>query len=240
MKSRFMPLAVLLTLMLIMAVSTAAPVAAQGAYTITVSGQGTAQARPNVASLEFGVEQVSSDSLASYNSAMQTISTVTNALQELGIPETDIQFVSITITPEDRVDAGGRATGEFLYRVRAALRVIVRDIALLRDVTDTGITSGANTIANFTLGVQDLTLLEQVARNEAVSNAEQRAVQIAEQLGVAVGDPITIVEEQVTVTFANALFPTEGQMVVLEQPLEAGELVVNVAVRVTYTLRSRS
>jgi uncharacterized protein YggE len=216
------------------------PVGAQGgsSYTITVVGVGTASARPDLIAFEVGAEAVNSDSVAAYQSVTDQLNAVRVGLIEAKVSPVDIQLLTITVTPQDRTDNGAAPTGEFLFRARGALHVVVRSTRTLEPVLTAAVNAGASAIQNFTFGFKDTTAIEQRARTDAVSNAYKRAEQLAGAMSVAVGDPIIIVEDDVTMSFAENNTVADTGPTVSQFPLEAGEATIRVRVTVTFALRA--
>ncbi|NLE51937.1 MAG: SIMPL domain-containing protein [Chloroflexi bacterium] len=217
-----------------------APVAAQGSssYTITVRGVGSASARPDLVSCEAGVEVVHSDAITAYSNVNTRLETIRAGLVALGIRSSDIQLLRVIIIPEDRTDSGVAPTGEFLYRARGTLQVLVRSPQSLDNVLSAAVQSGAHSIENFTFGFENTERIEQAARDAAIENAYARAEQLAESMGVAVGDPIIIAEELVDLTIDGTPFTAAPNMTVSPYPIQAGEVTFRVEVAITFALRS--
>lgn len=215
-------------------------VLAQGggnSYTITVRGQGSASGRPDLIAFEVGAEAVDLDSITAYNQVGTQLATIRAALVELEIAPEDIQLLTITLVPEDRVDGGQAPTGEFLFRARGALHVVVRDPEQLKLVLASTVRAGASSVQNFTFAFDDSISIEEQARTAAIENASQRAEQMAGATSVAVGDPLIILEESVDVSFAGQV-PPDAEFGISAAPLAAGSLTVTVTVQITYALRS--
>jgi uncharacterized protein len=220
------------------------PASAQGTpvNTITVGGVGTATGRPDVASVELGLAVVNNSLDAAYTRASETTNAITQALLKLNIAPADIQTAKMTVSPTDRTDERNVPSGEFIFRVSSTLRVTIRNIAQVKQVLDAALSAGANSIDNLTYGIDDITPLEREARLQAVSNARARATDLADALGVAVGDPMNITE---TVTSSSSATPVTsgsrgaGIKSQANPGDNAGQLVVTVQIQVTFALKKR-
>lgn len=209
-----------------------------GSYTITVVGEGMASGKPDIVAFEVGAEAVDLDSLTAYNTVVTQLETVRGGLIEASVAATDIELLMITITPQDRIDAGMAPTGEFLFRARGALHVVVRDTDNLDSILSNAVRAGADSIRNFTFGFEDITAIEQLARSAAITNAYDRADQIATAMSVAVGDPIIIREDSVEINLAEEPLLTDTGIGISPFPLEAGEVTISVQVQITFALRA--
>lgn len=207
-------------------------------YTITVVGEGMASSRPTLIAFEVGAEAVNSDAVAAYDSVVAQLDGVRAGLIEAKIAPNDIELLMITVVPQDRTDNGLAPTGEFLFRARGALHVVLRDINNLEPILSASARAGADSIQNFTFGFEDTSQIEQLARTAAISNAYDRAHQLAEAMSVAVGDPIIIMEESVEVSFFENPLIGETAINISPFPLEAGEVTIKVQVQVTFALRA--
>ena len=230
----------LFTLVLLAILLIPSSVLAQGgsSYTITVIGVGTASAKPTTISFEVGAEAVNTDAIAAYDSVFNQLEGVRMGLLEAKVAPADIQLLMITIIPQDRTDNGVAPTGEFLFRARGALHVVVRSSENLEPTLSAAVHTGADSIQNFTFGFEDTTLIEQRARTAAITNAYDRAEQMAEAMSVAVGDPIIIIENDVEISFAEDPLITNTGINISRFPLEAGEATITVQVEVTFALRA--
>lgn len=203
--------------------------------TITVSGFGTAYGEPNVAYLELGVEFVNADLAAAFTQAAEAMNSVTEAIIAQGIVQEDIQTTGVSVFPEERFDPQGVSEpGERVYRVRNTVRLTLRDVNQIESVISAAVNAGANTIYNLNFGIADTQSLEQDARVLAVQNAQTRAQQLADVLGVTLGQPIVINESLGDGLFSRDAFGLGGAA--FSQPVNPGQLSVTVQVQITFTI----
>lgn len=220
----------------------ARPAHAQAGQTITVTGIGTASGQPDIATVEIGYQILNTQLANAFNNGNTAMVSITQALLDQGIAQSDIQLVAYNVTPNDR-GQGGVPTGNFIYRFSQILRVTIRDISKVNQIITAVVAQGANVVQNFAFGIDNVDALETQARTEAIKNARARADQLATGLGVYVSDAINITDN-VTV---NNIVPTgsgsRGAVVQLPEegsavPL-AGQFIVTVQVGITFTLRTQ-
>ena len=234
----------ILVLALIGALALAIPASAQestpspspNTNIITVSGEGTAYAAPDVAYVQLGVATVDPDLATAFSKTGQTISDVLKALKEVGIADADIQTSGINVSPQNQFDNNGNPSGTPTYSVSNTVQVTVRKIDQVEAVLTAAVGAGANTIYNLNFDIQDSSALEQQARTQAVQQAHDRAQQLATLLGVTLGKPITVTETPQNagpVPFVLRASVAGGGG---GQPVSSGQLGVTVDVQITYSI----
>lgn len=207
--------------------------------TITVTGIGTASGEPDVAYIELGVEISNADLGSAYAEAAETMQQVIADLVDYGIAREDIRTSSVNVYPQDNYNPETGQPGDRTYRVSNTIRITVRNVDDVEPVINTAVSAGANSIYNFNFGILDTEALEESAREAAVSNARERADQLASALGVSVGRPVVISESYGTsappIPYARggAAYDT----VQSSMPVETGQLDVSVQILVTFELQ---
>jgi uncharacterized protein YggE len=217
----------------------AAPLAAQAATpanTITVSGYGQANGKPNVATLQVGVETFDRDASKALVAANAAIARVTDAMIAAGVASTDIQTQNFNLFSTTPPTDPGKApnAADRLYQAQIMITVKVRDITKTGDVIDKGIQAGVTNIYGLNFTIDDTTKLESDARAKAIQDARRRAEELARILGVKLGDPLIIQEG-----ISNG--PTPLMDVRMAVPggngqISEGQLSVGVSVQITYAI----
>jgi uncharacterized protein YggE len=207
-------------------------------FSISVDGVGTAVAAPDIAYVEMGAEQISTDLQGTVAEITAKSNAMIEAITALGVNVSDIQTGGVEIIPQDLLDpVTNSLTGELVYRVRSTLRIVVRDISLVQDIIDAGVDAGANRMGGVTFGLNDVTELESRARNAAIENAYQRANQLADGLGMTITRPIVVTETLVNSGFPTALEVSAGRGARLssrDAEESSGQFIVTVQIRVTF------
>jgi uncharacterized protein YggE len=205
---------------------------------ISVSGSGEAYGTPDIAYIQLGVDTAGADlgqAVAQNNSAMERVK---QALLDAGIAQEDLQTTNFNVWIEDKTDPQtGQLTGERVYHVQNTLNITVRDIAKIGDVIDAALNAGANTVYGLTFGISDTTALESEARRKAVEDARTRAQELADALGVRLGNPIIVSESTgggiVVPMFAVEAAAGRGGGA---PPINQGQMAVTVSVSVVYSI----
>ena len=161
--------------------------------TISVPGEGTASAAPDLAKIEAAVvtrSATASDAISSNNTTMDA---VLDALENLGIEEKDIQTSMINLSPyynksqtNQNVIAG--------YRASHGLTICIRKMDKVGETLDGMITAGINQVSGIRFTVENSDQLESDARKMAVADASAKAKLYASELRVTVGDVISLRE----------------------------------------------
>ncbi len=217
---------------------TGGSLAGSGGYipnSISVSGMGEASGAPDVAYVQLGINVINADVGRAVTEANNTMTKVRDAIVAAGVDTKDLQTVSFSVWPEDRYDPQtGQPTGERVYHVENTLRITVRDITQVSVIIEAGLDAGANSVYGLNFGIDDTSALEAEARTEAVADARARAEQLAQALGVTLGDPIVVSETYGAVPIMT--LDKVGLGGGGGPPIEQGELTVTAQVYITFSI----
>jgi uncharacterized protein YggE len=208
--------------------------------TLTVDGFGQAFGAPDVAIVQLGVQNSSTDVLEAYNSTNTAVESLIAALIDAGIAEADIQTTGLYMYQDTPYNpTTGEPSNEPIYRVQNSLNVTVRDVQQVGAVINAGVAAGANNIGGITFSIADPAALEQDARSVAIDDARARAEQLASLMGVTLGNPTIIVETNngggpILYDRAQSAMGGGGA------PVQEGQLSVAVQVRVTFSIEQAS
>ncbi len=226
---------------------------ANGANTgISVTGRGKATGKPDLATLNLGVESFASTVAAARSEAADAMERVVQVLQANGILDPDIQTRNFNIHPRYTsrevtrcVDEGGcfqeREQVIIGYQVTNQVTVKVRDLDSLGNVIDQVTEAGGNLIrfqgVQFT--IEDAKALEKEARAAAAADLVAKADQIADLTGVSRGLPVFVSEVSGSVpqplAFADrAMMGAEAAAVT---PIMTGELDVVVTLQAVFAIQ---
>ncbi len=245
---RFEIRAVALAVVLVMPLGTSLA-AAQGAEPVgrerllTVAGEGTVQAEPDMALITLGVvsEAASAgDALAANSKSMNGI---VAALKDGGMESRDLQTSGFSVDPvysqpPRNYDGTEPFRPEIVgYRVSNNLTLRIRALDRVGPLLDQVVTLGANSISGPTFTVEDPTPFEDQARQAAMRDAIRKSALYAETASVTLG-PIFRIDDGY-VTPPQPLAP--GRMMRLEAaasppPIESGQLSFEAHVSVSWML----
>ncbi|MDL2217241.1 SIMPL domain-containing protein [Christensenellaceae bacterium OttesenSCG-928-M15] len=163
--------------------------------TVTVSGEGRYEIKPDMASMQFGVEAVEKKTAQEAMSAIdEIIGSVAAALQQHSVEEKDIQTSNYYVYESYKYDTKGNITSGPYFNASTTLTVNVYDVDNTGAVIDAAITAGATHTYGITFGVKDETkkASEAEAINAAMDNARSRAQALATAANRTLGDVILI------------------------------------------------
>src|SRR5574341_514059 len=211
---------------------------------ISVSGYGEASGAPDVAYVMLGVNVQNADVGRAVSEGNERMQAVQDAMRGAGIADEDMQTVGYNVYPEDRYDPQtGMPTGERVYHVDQSLNVKVRDLTKVGAIVSAGLDAGANTVAGLSFAIDDMDALEAQARADAVENAKARAQQLADALGVTLGDAVYVTEGGgyiPPVYYPQPAFGMGGGAAdaAAAAPISPGQLTVSVSVSVVFAIGS--
>ena len=130
--------------------------------TLSVDGQGTGTAAPDMATVTIGVTTQGKDAAKAQNDNAWVSNQIQAAVRGLGIEEKDIQTRNYSFYPNYSTDKDHRneVTG---YTVNNSVIVVVRDIKLTGKVIDAALSNGANEINSLDFSASDTKAVREVA-----------------------------------------------------------------------------
>lgn len=170
----------------------------------SVSGQGKAFAKPDVATVNLGVAtraEKSQDAVREGNSKMNE---VIKAVKDSGIEEKDIKTTFYNLFPvygrkevplpypEYYPQPGNEITG---YSLNQQVQVKIRNFDNISAVLDKATSLGANTVGELQFTVDDMEKAKSEARLQAIENAKQKAMDLTKTSGLRLGKLINVYED---------------------------------------------
>ncbi len=162
---------------------------------VSVTGIGTATGVADMVVINFSVDVSDIDAGTAVNEATVLAEDAIAAAVAIGINENDVETAGYSLYMEEEYDYNTyEYTGENIYHLTHSFTVKVDDIDQAGDVIAALVEGGATSIGgiNFTISNRDELVAE--ARDLAIVNARETAEQLAEGLGVSLGDPISASE----------------------------------------------
>jgi uncharacterized protein len=199
--------------------------------TITVSATGTADATPDVVTLQIGVETSAATASAALADNNGKAAALIATLKSKGVAEKDLQTSGLSMNPA--YDRDGKITG---YSVQNMLSVVLRDTSTSGAVIDAAATSGGNAarIQGISYSVSDDSKQRAAARAAAVQNAQTQAQQIAAAAGVQLGAVVTVSEGSTVspMPYATSAAADAAGSV----PMQPGTAEMTVSLQVTFSI----
>jgi hypothetical protein len=153
---------------------------------LSVSATGEAEAKPDQAFFEAGVENFGATGAAASAANRTAITTLLAALKAAGVPEADIQTRTLSI---ERIEWGDRR-GQ--YRASNVVAVTVRDLARADAAVAAATEAGANVMSGPDLRLSDPEAAANTAYAAAYANAKKRAEAYAGAAGMEIARVLTI------------------------------------------------
>lgn len=233
------PLAVVLGLSLT-AVSGAGAAEPNGdafaATTLSLSAYGEAHTRPDMASLDLGVETTRDSAGAAMRDNAAQMSRVIGTLKSAGLQDRDLRTSNLSLAPQYVYTQGqpARLSG---YQVSNQVQVTVRDLTKLGAVADAVVGAGATNVGQISFGLDNPLAAENLARLAAVKALQDKATLYAQATGYHIVRLVTLSEGapyspgprpmMMMAAEARAAAPT---------PVEAGESTLRVDITGVFEL----
>ncbi len=209
-------------------------------HSVTVVGEGTVSIEPDIATASIGVEVIRPTVREASVAARSIMEEVQAALLSQSIDEMDIQTRHFSIFAERFGPSGLLDEDEVHYRVSNTVFITIRDLESIGDVLDAAIDAGANNIYGVDFSLANPATVESEARAKAVADAYSKAEELAELIGVAVGEVMGISE---IIGQGGGFFGGNfSRMAAAEMgggsgPIRPGELNLTMQLQITYELR---
>lgn len=202
--------------------------------TVSVSGVGEVQAVPDQVVIQIGVETEAESAESALEDNNEKTASLLDTLENAGIPAVNIQTQRINLNPVydfDNSDGSRTLTG---YQVSNIVEVRTDDLDGVGSLLDAAVGAGANTIQGIRFEVTDTADLVADAREAAVQQAVEKAMQLADLTGASLGPVLTINESggQPEPILRQAEFAA-GEA---DVPIRPGTSSIRVNVQITWEL----
>ncbi|WP_315757128.1 MULTISPECIES: SIMPL domain-containing protein [unclassified Bradyrhizobium] len=223
-----------------LAASTALPaladdIARQDTPAITVSGEASVSAPPDLAQIDAGVASDAKTAREAAEANNAAMAKVLQALKQAGIADKDYQTSRLSLQPQyaQNRPAQPAVTG---YRASNRVTIKVRDVAKVASVIDTLVAAGANDVGNIYFSVAEPSKLLDQAREKAVADARRKAEIYAKAAGVTLGQPLSISEDGAPAPVFRAK-TLAAPMAGAPTPVAQGEEALSITVNVTWAIK---
>jgi hypothetical protein len=196
--------------------------------TITVSGNGTANATPDKASFDFGVTTNAATASEALSKNAEQANAIIDKLKSSGVDSADIQTSQVSLWPQTSSD-GTKITG---YQASNTVTVTA-PVGKSGDLVDAAVKAGANNVDGPNLSVSDESDAYAKAMKDAVADAKSKAQAIASASGLTLGGIVHISDDGSSTPgpiMYGALAEAKAA-----PPIEAGSQQIQASVTVTYS-----
>jgi uncharacterized protein len=207
---------------------------------ISVVGEGIVQAQPDTARITLGVDVTEPSLAQAQREAAQRMDAVVAKLKADGIAETDIRTVSYNITPQYDQGNNNNQGQPVLrgYEVQNLVEVKTTNVPGLGALIDDAVAAGATRIFGISFEASDMEGLKSQARDQAMSNAQAKAQQLAKDAGVTLGRVIAVNEADTGgVTPVQVAPRAAAPAAAITTPIQPGQLQITTNVTVVYSIQ---
>ncbi len=199
---------------------------------VTVTGESTVAAAPDMAVISVGVTSPGKTAREASESNAKQMTAVLAAIKGAGIDPRDVRTAWLSLHPQ--YDTQNRTPPRLIgFQASNQVTVKVRDIDKVGGILDSAIGAGANEVSGVRLVVSEQSKLLDKARGDAIADAYRKAELYARAAGAKVGHAIAIAEEGAV----PPPYPGMGtKLAYTATPVAAGEQTLRVHVTVSYEL----
>lgn len=204
---------------------------------LSISADGTSDARPDMATISLGVTTEAQTAAAALADNARRMTALTAALRRAGVAERDIQTSNVSVYPQQQYVEGQqpRITG---YQANNTVTAKVRNIDNTGRVIDAAVGAGGNTVNGVSFSHADPDAQLDIARRDAIAEARRRAELYANALGMRVQRIVAVQEGG---GYAPPMPVEVARFAVSDgaasTPVSPGEIETRVSINVTFELR---
>ncbi|HEX8900500.1 SIMPL domain-containing protein [Vitreimonas sp.] len=203
---------------------------------LSVSADGTSEARPDMATINLGVTTEGQTAQAALQENARRMSALTQALRRAGIAERDIQTSNVSVFPQQqyRENQPPLITG---YQANNTVTAKIRNVNNVGRVIDAAVAAGGNTIHGVSFSHADPDAQLDAARRAAITEARRRAELYASALGMRVHRVVAVSEGGGYAQPYPVPMAARMEADAVATPIAPGEIETRASVSVTFELR---
>src|SRR4051812_38375739 len=204
---------------------------------ISVSGEATISAAPDLAQIDAGVANDAKSAKEASEANNAAMGKVLLALKGAGIDEKDYQTSRLSLQPQFATPSKvSERAGIVSFRASNRVTVKIRDVTKVANLIDVLVGAGANDIGGINFTVTQASKHLDEAREKAIADARRKAEIYAKAAGVTLGDPISISEETGS---PGPLFRSKvAAPMAAGAPVAQGEETLSVTVSVSWAIKT--
>ena len=219
------------------------------ANSISVSGKGEVTAKPEdiIATFSFGAQATSESVDSAQEQSAKSINDAIAFLKAEGVDEKDIQTTAYDVYPHyewiDRPCTNGYCPGGSSvptgFDVNQTVTVKIRDTKKAGEILAGIGKKNVTNISGLNFTIDDSEALADEARELAIKDARERAIGIADALGVELGDVVSFYENGPTpYPMYEGGYAMDAMSVKVSPDVSTGEQKVTVEVSVNFQIES--
>ncbi len=203
---------------------------------ISVTGEAEVQVKPDMVTMNFGVETTAADAQTAQRQNSQTMNAVIQALYGQGISKDDIQTSNFSIYPVYEWQ-GDRSEKQVLtgYCCNNTVVVKLKDLSKVGTAIDAATSAGATNVSGITFGLQNPNALRPTVLAAAVNDAKAKADIMAKAAGYTITGVHRMSDGYTSVVPVSDAYRSAKVMLDSAVPIESGSLTVRATVQIDYT-----
>ena len=208
---------------------------------LSVSGRGEVRVKPDMATVNFGVQTRASTADEAQASTNKLMTATIDAIKKMGIEAKNIQTKGISLRPiyPPRKPGSTELPKIIGYDASNQISVRVENIKRVGQVIDVGLAGGANQFQGVSFGLRERDAATQKALTKAVRQARAKAKTIAEALGVKLDGVQDVSEGGISLPQPRYFAGVELARKAVSTPVQPGELTVSAQVTIRYRLAGK-
>ncbi|MDD4358255.1 MAG: SIMPL domain-containing protein [Candidatus Pacebacteria bacterium] len=210
--------------------------------TISVTGSAEINAKPDVAQINLTVITGNKDlGLATEENNIK-INDIISFLKEKNIEDKDIKTSTYNINP--RYEYGEDYRNRYLagYDVTQSLIIKIRDLNMVGDIISGATSRGANDVSGLSFIIDNDELLKEQAKEQAITDAKDKALKLEKDLGVSLKEIIGFYENTYNPVYYEAtssykMLGMGGAADSVSPSIETGENTITSNVTIIYKVK---
>jgi uncharacterized protein YggE len=202
---------------------------------ISVSGEASVAAPPDLAQIDAGVASDAKTAREAAEANNAAMTKVLQALKAANFDPKDYQTSQLSLQPQYAPNRSGPSS-VIGYRASNRVSIKVRDVSKVAAAIDTLVGAGANDIGNIYFTVAEPSKLLDEARAKAIADARRKAEIYAKAAGVTLGAPLNISEDGTPAPMFR-LKTLAAPMQAAGTPVAQGEETLSITVNVTWAIK---
>ncbi|NCN52774.1 SIMPL domain-containing protein [Candidatus Parcubacteria bacterium] len=220
-----------------------------GPVVISVTGDGEIKAISDIATFSFGVSAEGADAATAQSTSAEKTNAILDYLKAQGVEDKDIKTSSYNLNPRYEWGNGACPVGSYCpqgertlvgYEVSQTVTVKVRKTDTTGDLISGVTDKGATNVSGVDFTIDDEDVLKAQAREEAITDAREKAEKLAKNLNVRIVRMTGFWENEGPYPYAyggdtKMMSMSEGALVAPQLPV--GENTVTSSVNISYEVR---
>ena len=161
---------------------------------VTVTGEGTVVAEPELAEIDIGVTTQSKTAVEAASANAEKLSKVVAEVKKLLAPGDELKTAGYSLSPSYKYSREGGKPEIVGYTASNVIRVKTVRLASVGKLIDAATRSGANDIQRLSFKLKDEQAAQQRALHSAAIKAKSKADEIARALGLKIVKVLSVTE----------------------------------------------